>query len=93
MSTGLGPAGLRPVIEECLGLAGVASDLPEAARGRVELAIRFDETGEFWFLVNLTDEPVDLDGVDGDVLIPAPTGRLAVLPPRGVAVVRRPASP
>jgi beta-galactosidase len=93
VSTRLGAAGLRPVLEECLALAGVASDLPEAARGRVELAIRHDGTDEFWFFVNLTDDPVDLEGVDGEVLVPAPADRLAVLPPRGVAVLRRPGRP
>ena len=90
VSTRLGPSGLPAVIEECLGLAGVVSDLPEGARGLVELAIRHDDTDEFWFFINLTDEPVDLDGVDGEALVPTATGRLAVLPPRAVAVVRRP---
>lgn len=42
------------------------SELPEALRGRVELAIRTDGEREFWFLVNRTDDVVDL-GEPGDL--------------------------
>jgi beta-galactosidase len=56
-------------------------------RGRVEVAVRRNETEEFWFLINLTAEPVEVSGLDGSILLGGP-----VLEPRGVAVWRRPAS-
>jgi beta-galactosidase len=77
VSTRLGQAGLGPVLAQLADAAGVRSELPEQLRGRVELAIR----GEHWFLVNRTDEPVDLAGVPGVHLLGG-----EVLPPRGVAV-------
>ncbi|MFI7277469.1 beta-galactosidase [Streptomyces sp. NPDC049879] len=80
VSTRLGPAGLAPLLGRLLTAAGVAGELPEEARGRVELTVR----GAYWFLVNRTDEPVELPGVTGEVL----TGALPV-PPRGVTVLRR----
>jgi beta-galactosidase len=85
VSTRLGPAGLAPVIDELAGFAGLHSDLPPNARGRVELAVRHNDTDEFWFLINLTGEPVQVEGIDGEVL----AGEVA-LAPRGVAVLRRP---
>ena len=90
VSTRLGPAGLRPVIDECLGIAGVVSDLPDQARGLVELTIRQHADTEFWFLVNLTEEVVDLEGIEGEVLVPVQAARLVELAGRGVAVLRRP---
>jgi beta-galactosidase len=70
VSTRLGAAGIAPVLLDVLDRAGVHSELPAGARGRVELAVR----GDFRFLINRTDEPVDVDGT--------------ALAPRGVAVVR-----
>jgi beta-galactosidase len=83
VSTRLGPDGLTPVLRELLHRAGVPDDLPAPLRGRVELAVR----GDFWFLINRTAAPVDLAGLDGEVLHGTP-GRLE---PRGVTVLRRPA--
>jgi beta-galactosidase len=60
VSTRLGPEGLEPLLGRLLEAAGVDSELPEGLRGRVELAIRTDGDREFWFLVNRTDEVVDL---------------------------------
>ena len=74
VSTRLGPDGLAPVLGELLSRAGVRSELPEEVRGRVELAVR----GDIRFLINRTDEPVDLTGVPG-----AP----AILAGRAVAVM------
>jgi len=87
VSTRLGPDGLRPVLDITLAAADVHSGLPAAARGRVEHTVRQAGDEEFWFLVNLTDEPVDIDGIDGAMLVP-PHGP-AVLAPRGVAVIQR----
>ncbi len=84
VSTRLGPTGLRPLLAGLAGAAGVTSELPDALRGRVELAVR----GDFWFLINRTDEPVELSGLEGDALLgPARAGTLA---PRGVIVLHLP---
>jgi len=95
VSTRLGSVGLAPVIDELAGVAGLRSDLPRGARGRVELAVRRNETEEFWFLINLTAEPVDVDGIEGEILVPIGATRSAgqlTLAERGVVVVRRPRS-
>lgn len=91
VSTRLGPAGLRPVLAGLLDAAGVASELPEALRGRVELTVRGGDEAEFWFLVNRTDEPVELDQVDGAALA-ASDGAVTtpVLAAQSVTVLRRP---
>ncbi|NGN93171.1 beta-galactosidase [Nocardioides sp. KC13] len=60
VSTRLGADGLEPLLGRLLQAAGVESELPEALRGRVELAIRTDGEREYWFLVNRTDDVVDL---------------------------------
>lgn len=60
VSTRLGAEGLEPLLARLLEAADVDSDLPEGLRGRVELAIRADGEREYWFLVNRTDEVVDL---------------------------------
>jgi beta-galactosidase len=90
VSTRLGAAGLPAVLGPLLAAAGVDSDLPPDARGRVELAVRSGPGGEFWFLVNRTAAEVPVAGVDGAVLLGrrAPGGAL-LLDPRGVAVVQR----
>jgi beta-galactosidase len=85
----LGPDGRQLILQECLRVSGVTSDLTASARGSVEVVIREDEDSEFWFFVNLTDEPVDLDPPQGQVLVPADMDRLTRLPARGVAVLRR----
>ncbi len=90
VSTRLGPDGLAPLVAELAEAAGVRSELPAEARGRVELAVRRGDSGEFWFLVNRGDEPVALPGVTGEILYgdTAETGG-PVLGPRGVCVLRR----
>ncbi|RDG39091.1 beta-galactosidase [Streptomyces corynorhini] len=95
VSTRLGAEGLRGVLAPLLARAGVAGELPEAARGRVELVVRGDGDTAYWFLVNRTDEPVELARLSGTLLAGTAgstrhgaEGPL-VLGPRGVAVVRR----
>jgi beta-galactosidase len=78
VSTRLGPAGLGPVLAQLCAAAGLHSELPASLRGRVELAIR----GTHWFLINRTDEPVELSEVPGIPVL----GGGHVLAPRGVAV-------
>ncbi|APU16858.1 MULTISPECIES: beta-galactosidase [Actinoalloteichus] len=97
VSTRLGPDGLRGVLARLLGAAGVASELPESARGSVELTVRRSADAVYWFLVNRTDEPVELPGVLGEVLAGTGTQRGAedsgpsplVLGPRDVLVLSR----
>jgi beta-galactosidase len=78
VSTRLGAAGIAPVLAELLARAGVRSELPEQLRGRVELAVR----GDVSFLINRTDEAIEVAGMPG-----AP----ALLAARGVAVFGGPA--
>ncbi|TCC00547.1 beta-galactosidase [Micromonospora zingiberis] len=85
VSTRLGVAGLVPVLDQLTQAAGLASELPEALRGRVELTIR----GAYRFLINRTDEPVGLPSLPGTALL----GDDDVLPPRGVTVRTLAAAP
>ncbi|MGW1552757.1 beta-galactosidase [Streptomyces sp. NPDC002346] len=98
VSTRLGVEGLPDVLSHLLGEADVSSELPEAVRGRVELVVRGSGTAAYWFLVNRTDEPVELNALTGELLAgtaggppPGPVARV-VLEPRGVVVVRKPGS-
>ncbi|MEU4799339.1 beta-galactosidase [Streptomyces sp. NPDC023327] len=91
VSTRLGAEGLTALLPRLLDAAGVDSELPAAARGRVELAVRRGEDGRYLFLVNRTDEPVPLPGLTGEPLTGPGEGGDLVLPPRGVAVLRQPA--
>ncbi|MGW3803781.1 beta-galactosidase, partial [Streptomyces clavifer] len=90
VSTRLGTDGLPEVLKDLLAGAGVSSELPESARGLVELTVRTDGSESYWFLVNRTDEPVTFDAVAGEALTgPAPDADGGmVLPPRDVAVLR-----
>ncbi|MET8979508.1 beta-galactosidase [Streptomyces sp. NPDC004539] len=85
VSTRLGVEGLTALLPKLLAPAGVESELPAEARGRVELAVRKGAEERFLFLVNRTDDTVDLGAFAGEVLY----GSL-VLGPREVTVVRRP---
>ncbi|MGW1653358.1 beta-galactosidase [Streptomyces atratus] len=91
VSTRLGAEGLAALLPELLGPAGVSSELPDGARGSVELTVRRDAGSRYLFLVNRGDVPVPLPGVTGELLVgPAMEGGL-VLSPREVAVIRQPA--
>ncbi|MGO1838124.1 MAG: beta-galactosidase, partial [Candidatus Microbacterium stercoravium] len=81
VSTRLGVEGIGALLPTLLDGAGVASDLPEAIRGSVELVVREGANGRFEFLINRTDDEVDLG--EGDYLCGS-----AILPARGVAVRR-----
>ncbi|WP_329416133.1 beta-galactosidase [Streptomyces sp. NBC_00704] len=92
VSTRLGVDGLRTLLPRLLEPAGVSSELPAQARGRVELTVRRGPSERFVFLVNRTDDTVPVPGLDGEVLLGArdAEGSL-VLGPREVAVLRGPA--
>lgn len=92
ISTRLGADGLTGLLPELLAPAGVGSELPDAARGSVELIVRHGDGSRYLFLVNRTDETVALPGIAGEPLV----GRTddegtVVLSPRDVAVLRQPA--
>lgn len=92
VSTRLGPAGLTPLLADLLDRAGVPGDLPATLDGRVELGIRTGGGAEYWFLINRTASPVEVPGVDGEVLHGergSGPGQPVLLGPRGVAVLRR----
>ncbi|MFF8642965.1 beta-galactosidase [Streptomyces sp. NPDC015345] len=95
VSTRLGADGLTALLPRLLAAAGVDSELPPAARGRVELAVRRGADSRYLFLVNRTDQPVPVPGLTGELVIGPKRddsgGGVLVLPPRGVAVLRQPA--
>ncbi|MDT7839816.1 beta-galactosidase [Streptomyces justiciae] len=90
VSTRLGVAGLTALLPRLLEPAGVHSELPVEARGRVELVVRKNTEEQFLFLVNRTDDTVPLPGFAGDVLYGTAGDGGLVLGPREVGVVRRP---
>ncbi|MFJ7496388.1 beta-galactosidase [Streptomyces sp. NPDC097727] len=91
VSTRLGAEGLAALLPDLLAPAGVTSELPDEARGVVELTVRRNADSRYLFLVNRGDVSVPLPGVTGELLVgPATEGGL-VLPPRDVAVLRQPA--
>ncbi|GAA5037503.1 beta-galactosidase [Streptomyces siamensis] len=93
VSTRLGPDGLSGLLPALLAHAEVGSELPDGARGKVELAVRRDAAGRYLFLVNRTDEPVPVAGLTGEPLTGgAEEDGTLVLSPRGVAVLRQPAT-
>ena len=94
VSTRLGAAQLSKLLGRLLRRAGVGSELPATARGRVDLTVRQGEDAEYWFLANRTDEPVELPGLGGeDLTLPSPGTATEAhrIPGRGVLVLRRPA--
>ncbi|MEV6795964.1 beta-galactosidase [Streptomyces sp. NPDC051320] len=81
---------LGPLLSRLLEAADVRSELPSDARGRVELAVRVNDAGVYWFLVNRTDQPVVLPGTAGKALVGhGDDAGTVTLAPRGVAVVHR----
>ncbi|NUR92008.1 MAG: beta-galactosidase, partial [Nonomuraea sp.] len=85
VSTRLGPGGLGVLLPRLLETASVRPELPPELRGLVELAVRTDGTDDFWFLINRTDEHVDLSAVSG-----RPLHGPSLVGPRQVRVLRRP---
>ncbi|WP_055523860.1 beta-galactosidase [Streptomyces graminilatus] len=92
VSTRLGADGLAALLPGLLAPAGVGSELPEEARGRVELTVRQGGGSRFLFLVNRSEEEVPLPGLDGERLTGGTDADgVLVLAPREVAVLQRPA--
>ncbi len=91
VSTRLGREGLTGLLPDLLAPAGVVSELPDSAKGVVELTVRRNADSRYLFLVNRTDDTVPLTGLSGELLVGS-TGDdgFPVLSPGDVAVVRRP---
>jgi len=92
VSTRLGPDGLAPLLRELLRHSGVQPELASGAPGAIQVAIRTDETHDYWFLINRTDEHHTLTGLDGDVLHGGTDPARIAFPPRHVCVLRRTAA-
>ncbi|MFC8260859.1 beta-galactosidase [Streptomyces sp. NPDC057291] len=93
ISTRLGADGLTVLLPKLLASADVSSELPDGARGSIELIVRRDGDSRYLFLVNRTDETVPVTGLAGDLLIGrAGNDGALVLSPRDVAVLRQPAT-
>ncbi|NUT35716.1 MAG: beta-galactosidase [Hamadaea sp.] len=86
VSTRLGSAGLTRVLGDLATAAGLASDLPAAVQGKVELVVRRKGADRFAFLINRTDGEV-LVPFDGAALVGVAADGVVSLPPRGVAVL------
>jgi len=91
VSTRLGTAGIAPVLATVLQGAGVESELPSSLRGRVEHVVRSDGASDYWFLINRTDDALDLgalaEGAETLLCTPATAPGSGSLPARGVAVL------
>lgn len=85
VATRLSPQGRIAVATSFLESAGVEPEIPERLRGRAEFVRRGREGEQFLFVINRTDEPLPLDGVDGEPMLGVEDGELAG---RGVAVLR-----
>lgn len=78
----LGAQGIETVLADLAGRAGVVSELSAELRGAVEHVLRTGDDADYAFLINRTDTPVDITGVDGDTI----TGEESKLAPRSVTV-------
>jgi beta-galactosidase len=90
VSTRLGPDGMAVLLPRLLDISGVSSELPPGTRGLVELAVRTDGTNDYWFLINRTDQHVDLSTLLGDPFHGPSLASDGTLAPRQVCVLRRP---
>ncbi|SDL08775.1 beta-galactosidase [Nonomuraea maritima] len=90
VSTRLGRDGLAPVLAALLDVSGVRSELPPAAAGSVELTIRTGDDADYWFLINRTDDSVELGDLEGEDILAPSLAAGPTLAPRGVRVLRRP---
>ncbi|GFZ48441.1 hypothetical protein JCM24511_06189 [Saitozyma sp. JCM 24511] len=89
VSTRLGVQGLKKLLPDLLKGTKAQSTLPPSLRGPVEQVIRSDGHTEWEFLINRTDDPIDLKDIEGDLLVSTGVERKARLAERGIAVFRR----
>lgn len=80
---------LRRVLGELLSKAGVKSDLAPAIRGKVEHVVRVSGSTRWEFLINRTDEEVNLGSVYTQAVLSIGGAGEGTLAPRGVAIYKR----
>jgi beta-galactosidase len=77
------------VLSQLLEVSGVRPELPSALAGKVELAVRAGEDADYWFLVNRTDDAIEVGEVEGEPLPGPSLAASGTLGPRQVRVLRR----
>lgn len=85
VSSSLDSAGRASLLRDLLAGAGVEREIPQQLRGRIEVTKRVGAQGEYVFVINRTDEPVNLQDFAGHALIGLSAGS-RTLASRGVAV-------
>ncbi|GAA4913395.1 beta-galactosidase [Nesterenkonia rhizosphaerae] len=86
VSTQLDAVGRVSLLADLLDGTDVVPEIPEPLRGRAEFVRRIGENGEFLFVINRSDDPLDLSAVAGRAMIGLDNSRR--LAARGVAVLR-----
>ena len=90
VSTRLGAGGIVPVLASVLRIADIIPELPQALRDKVEVSVRAGDDSVFTFLINRTNEQLDLGALASQGTQLARTGDIsdaATLGPRGVMVL------
>lgn len=86
VSTQLDAVGRVSLLADLLDGTDVVPEIPEPLRGRAEFVRRMGENGEFLFVINRSDDPLDISAVAGRAMIGLDNSRR--LAARGVAVLR-----
>ncbi|WP_345941310.1 beta-galactosidase [Nesterenkonia sp. E16_10] len=87
VSTQLDASGRSAILPELVRDTGVIAEVPASLRGRVEVTRRTGETGDFLFVINRTDDVLDISEFPGEPVIGVEQGS-KLLDPRAVAVLR-----
>ncbi|GAA1145453.1 beta-galactosidase [Nesterenkonia lutea] len=87
VSTQLDTMGRSSILRELLRHTEVVAEVPASLRGRIEITRRTGDAGDFLFIINRTDEVLDISEFEGHDLIGADQGS-KTLAARGVAVLR-----
>ena len=89
LSTKLDVSAKGRLLSQLLSRAGIASELPASIRGLVEHVVRGNGHDTWTFLINRTDDALDVKEVSGDVILSTAGSQTGTLAPRGVVVIRR----
>lgn len=87
ISTQLDAAGRSAILTELVRDTGVIAEVPVSLRGRIEITRRTGEAGDFLFVINRTDDVLDISEFPGQALIGV-NDTSKRLDPRAVAVLR-----
>ena len=82
------PAKAR-LLSQVLSKSEITSELPASLCGKVEHVVRGEGNHRWVFLINRTDEALDIHEISGDQIATAGGTQLGSLAPRGVAVIRQ----